>query len=126
MFFLMIRRPPRSTRTDTLFPYTTRFRSVPIDRLVQELQEVAEAELIDARGDLLAQRQHAHADVRQHDEQQDPQREGREQQDQREPAEVALPHAVAASATKHFACSGDQLSRTASPNRKSTRLNSSH
>src|SRR3546814_18758814 len=24
----MIRRPPRSTRTDTLFPYTTRFRSV--------------------------------------------------------------------------------------------------
>src|SRR3546814_5737902 len=26
--FLMIRRPPRSTRTDTLFPYTTRFRSL--------------------------------------------------------------------------------------------------
>src|SRR3546814_1591439 len=25
----MIRRPPRSTRTDTLFPYTTLFRSVP-------------------------------------------------------------------------------------------------
>src|SRR3546814_14238077 len=30
--FLMIRRPPRSTRTDTLFPYTTLFRS-----LVQQL-----------------------------------------------------------------------------------------
>src|SRR3546814_11346571 len=30
-FFLMIRRPPRSTRTDTLFPYTTLFRSgVPL------------------------------------------------------------------------------------------------
>src|SRR3546814_12872563 len=29
-FFLMIRRPPRSTRTDTLFPYTTLFRSVPM------------------------------------------------------------------------------------------------
>src|SRR3546814_1355730 len=28
-FFLMIRRPPRSTRTDTLFPYTTLFRSKP-------------------------------------------------------------------------------------------------
>src|SRR3546814_7324141 len=28
-FFLMIRRPPRSTRTDTLFPYTTLFRSSP-------------------------------------------------------------------------------------------------
>src|SRR3546814_19903810 len=27
LFFLMFRRPPRSTRTDTLFPYTTRFRS---------------------------------------------------------------------------------------------------
>src|SRR3546814_19972398 len=26
-FFLKIRRPPRSTRTDTLFPYTTLFRS---------------------------------------------------------------------------------------------------
>src|SRR3546814_328906 len=29
-FFLMIRRPPRSTRTDTLFPYTTLFRSPPV------------------------------------------------------------------------------------------------
>src|SRR3546814_8489541 len=27
-FFLMIRRPPRSKRTDTLFPYTTLFRSI--------------------------------------------------------------------------------------------------
>src|SRR3546814_10749991 len=27
-FFLIIRRPPRSTRTDTLFPYTTLFRSI--------------------------------------------------------------------------------------------------
>src|SRR3546814_3750997 len=30
--FLMIRRPPRSTRTDTLFPYTTLFRSTARDR----------------------------------------------------------------------------------------------
>src|SRR3546814_2797676 len=30
-FFLMIRRPPRSTHTDTLFPYTTLFRSRRID-----------------------------------------------------------------------------------------------
>src|SRR3546814_10448792 len=29
LFFLLIRRPPRSTRTDTLFPYTTLFRSKP-------------------------------------------------------------------------------------------------
>src|SRR3546814_7243079 len=27
----MIRRPPRSTRTDTLFPYTTLFRSFPLN-----------------------------------------------------------------------------------------------
>src|SRR3546814_17089631 len=31
-FFLMIRRPPRSTRTDTLFPYTTLFRSPRLAR----------------------------------------------------------------------------------------------
>src|SRR3546814_17879466 len=29
VYFLMILRPPRSTRTDTLFPYTTLFRSLP-------------------------------------------------------------------------------------------------
>src|SRR3546814_16480847 len=28
IFFLMVRRPPRSTRTDTLFPHTTLFRSM--------------------------------------------------------------------------------------------------
>src|SRR3546814_329067 len=33
VFFLRIRRPPRSTRTDTLFPYTTLFRSQPGQRL---------------------------------------------------------------------------------------------
>src|SRR3546814_14023667 len=32
LFFLMSRRPPRSTRTDTLFPYTTLFRSEPVGR----------------------------------------------------------------------------------------------
>src|SRR3546814_10779446 len=31
--FLMIRRPPRSTRTDTLFPYTTLFRACADARL---------------------------------------------------------------------------------------------
>src|SRR3546814_17285416 len=32
VFFLMIRRPPRSTRTDTLFPYTTLFRSLQVEQ----------------------------------------------------------------------------------------------
>src|SRR3546814_1754377 len=33
----MIRRPPRSTRTDTLFPYTTLFRSLPARRRWKEI-----------------------------------------------------------------------------------------
>src|SRR3546814_2599705 len=36
-FFLMLRRPPRSTRTDTLFPYTTLFRSLGYGRLRRQL-----------------------------------------------------------------------------------------
>src|SRR3546814_3001145 len=35
----MIRRPPRSTRTDTLFPYTTLFRSEPDTAAQAELDE---------------------------------------------------------------------------------------
>src|SRR3546814_14599809 len=39
-FFLMLRRHPRSTRTDTLFPYTTLFRSrLHRDRLRSEPEE---------------------------------------------------------------------------------------
>src|SRR3546814_6213398 len=38
-FFLMIRRPPRSTRTDTLFPYTTLFRSYESERVVIPRQD---------------------------------------------------------------------------------------
>src|SRR3546814_13510813 len=43
-FFLMIRRPPGSTRTDTLFPYTTLFRSLlslDPDRLLHNFREGA-------------------------------------------------------------------------------------
>src|SRR3546814_14732391 len=41
-FFLMIRRPPISTRTDTLFPYTTLFRSgIPIGAAVPADQRSA-------------------------------------------------------------------------------------
>src|SRR3546814_4752698 len=37
----MVRRPPRSTRTDTLFPYTTLFRSVaPRDPISEEIDAV--------------------------------------------------------------------------------------
>src|SRR3546814_14413671 len=33
----MIRRPPRSTRTDTLLPYTTRFRSHPFQYMIRHM-----------------------------------------------------------------------------------------
>src|SRR3546814_1075035 len=54
-FFLMIRRPPRSTRTDTLFPYTTLFRSGDVGllqragRLVLEAVEAAFAAAVAQR-----------------------------------------------------------------------------
>src|SRR3546814_8656870 len=41
VFFLMIRRPPRSTRTVTLFPYTTLFRSRPFDSLNRNYANVS-------------------------------------------------------------------------------------
>src|SRR3546814_15369599 len=79
-FFLMIRRPPRSTRTDTLFPYTTLFRS-GADR-----QEI---ELGQQQIELLGERGHF---------------------EHRAVADLRRQHAVA----------------RRDPDRKSTRLNSSH
>src|SRR3546814_17044893 len=38
----MIRRPPRSTRTDTLFPYTTLFRSTTDDEILDWVKQTAE------------------------------------------------------------------------------------
>src|SRR3546814_2336246 len=61
----MIRRPPRSTRTDTLFPYTTLFRSLVPDlvapgalfRPVRELHDhVGEAEIPIDRQQQIAER----------------------------------------------------------------------
>src|SRR3546814_13920458 len=50
-FFLMIRRPPRSTRTDTLFPYTTLFRSL-VDETDQLRQFVAGEMLLAERAQI--------------------------------------------------------------------------
>src|SRR3546814_12632392 len=49
IFFLMIRRPPRSTRTDTLFPYTTLFRSMGIgnDMAMGAYDKMTQAGMID-------------------------------------------------------------------------------
>src|SRR3546814_9833556 len=49
-FFLMIRRPPRSTRTDTLFPYTTLFRSADSPEHPRGSGERAAEHLVDQLG----------------------------------------------------------------------------
>src|SRR3546814_8755692 len=54
-FFLMIRRPPRSTRTDTLFPYTTLFRSVEDTALEEDIVIVRVVRFETERGLVLAQ-----------------------------------------------------------------------
>src|SRR3546814_6058543 len=55
VFFLMRRRPPRSTRTDTLFPYTTLFRS-PMAAWSDGIEvHAAEQEGRDIRLDVLLQ-----------------------------------------------------------------------
>src|SRR3546814_7433550 len=54
----MIRRPPRSTRTDTLFPYTTLFRSVEL--VVRDAVQAHEEVVAEHRrdGDEQAERRH--------------------------------------------------------------------
>src|SRR3546814_11218646 len=59
-FFLMIRRPPRSTRTDTLFPYTTLFRSVGEER---ERETETDRIAVDRGDDRLRHEQHVLEDA---------------------------------------------------------------
>src|SRR3546814_14700539 len=96
VFFVMIRRPPRSTRTDTLFPYTTLFRSTG-----------------PAAGGLDAERrQHRVKRVRGH----------------RRAAVVVQGELAGADAGTLDAAHDELLGECAglAPDRKSTRLNSSH
>src|SRR3546814_6042593 len=58
VFFLMIRRPPRSTRTDTLFPYTTLFRSARCQGFVsspirEDFLCVRETDMYEVKADAL-------------------------------------------------------------------------
>src|SRR3546814_17549811 len=57
----MIRRPPRSTRTDTLFPYTTLFRSDPVGVILRQAEAVARRLLDRSDGGGVAAR-HQHVD----------------------------------------------------------------
>src|SRR3546814_15940488 len=57
LFFLMIRQPPRSTRTDTLFPYTTLFRSAAFDQGGVEAADVIARRAEQQRGFRLVEAQ---------------------------------------------------------------------
>src|SRR3546814_4986261 len=62
----MIRRPPRSTRTDTLFPYTTLFRSARPLREIEHLQERRLARTRGAGQEIEAAGLEVEADIAQH------------------------------------------------------------
>src|SRR3546814_18697090 len=101
----MDQRPPRSTRTDTRFPYTTRFRSGPtLDRVVHDhgavLAVAVEVDVADARVDDREGRAVGPLD-----------RRGEPPPSQRQSQEV-LPIL--------------EEGKLVAPDRKSTRLNSSH
>src|SRR3546814_1653835 len=77
--FLMLRRPPRSTRTDTLFPYTTLFRSLEkasLERLLGTMKMINGnhalqkqlASLLDKRNDIAHRMLLPHFGVRRRDE----------------------------------------------------------
>src|SRR3546814_3838305 len=106
----MIRRPPRSTRTDTLFPYTTLFRSILLDaghatdhgmradlaELVHRCQAANEGKVADL--DMAGER-----------------------------GVVGHDHVVAEQAVMRHMGAGHEQATIADPgDRKSTRLNSSH
>src|SRR3546814_9848283 len=62
----MIRRPPRSTRTDTLFPYTTLFRSSRLRSCLHPQQFADDLEATEDQQTDPAGGQHADDDARQH------------------------------------------------------------
>src|SRR3546814_12351346 len=99
----MIRRPPRSTRTDTLFPYTTLFRS----------GSGAAVSLEDPRKDFEADREHPEADGERDPELDDP-------EEAEEWTEVIERDSLG-SKRKRL-----QPRKRLGLDRKSTRLNSSH
>src|SRR3546814_19912072 len=100
----MVRRPPKSTRTDTLFPYTTLFRSLVLDAKVAR-------RLADRAGPHLV-RQPGGGDVRR-------ERESALQRDRPAILAVIIPGAPVADGNGFVLDLGIG-------DRKSTRLNSSH
>src|SRR3546814_7084205 len=121
LLLLMIRRPPRSTRTDTLFPYTTLFRSREGTSVYGRTREAAGYDFAERSGKLDAQREVGTSGTR------DGARIG-EQRRQSENFGFAEGAAAAGVSTREAARLDSfiqALSRTAgNQDRKSTRLNS--
>src|SRR3546814_11859276 len=119
LFCLMIRRPPRSTRTDTLFLYTTLFRTRKTGRGMKAPQQTAvnddaiEIQRIDHRH----QREAGQRDE-EHRLRAGPGR-GREKERQREEERFLM------QALQHIAHESRRMTKPAT-DRKSTRLNTSH
>src|SRR3546814_9468538 len=124
----MIRRPPRSTRTDTLFPYTTLFRSLKQNCAYAENQDERCEILPDLdappskrRGDEEQKDDHEREDVGYPPRQHILYPRGGNQQSQRKDEIVQL-HVL----PPLFAGSGVDRGQIVRGDRKSTRLNSSH
>src|SRR3546814_13987770 len=97
----MIRRPPRSTRTDTLFPYTTLFRSHPRPQALQKIP----------------------GDEKRTERNGEPHR--MEAQRPAEPVDLGPPRRIGGEGEQQRACP-EKGEADEAPDRKSTRLNSSH
>src|SRR3546814_2026098 len=104
----MIRRPPRSTRTDTLFPYTTLFRSAAVEGEAVARSGAGGGDIRAPPAALVAGHLHARA-----------------VNDDVDPLALWGPHREA---VRHLESSSRASTTTgkASRDRKSTRLNSSH
>src|SRR3546814_7288981 len=115
----MLRRPPRSTRTDTLFPYTTLFRSPPetsCAKTIRSLRPVAKVETLRLTGKVGECRRSERLDSR-----------GRCMiVDDVSAQRVRPPHLVPDSRLQPRSCPSSSRHGPLAEDRKSTRLNSSH
>src|SRR3546814_19654676 len=111
LFFLMLRRPPRSTRTDTLFPYTTLCRSMGYTMLVgNDTKTPVSAMLVESYTHTRKAQAEAPADGF-----------GRNNNDELQQASMFLAGRI----SDHLGVFS-QFTYEESRDRKSTRLNSSH
>src|SRR3546814_1049123 len=119
-FFLMIRRPPRSTRTDTLFPYTTLFRSQE-QRIEQREQRQRRDRLDEAR-----EPQRHPRDIRVARRQNRERQADRQPREQRGGGEQDVRGEQIGHACQRRPERTDHPATPRSPDRKRKRLNSSH